>query len=166
MCIQIYYFLCTDHVLAGLASINGTTVSHDEIQIHFTISDNITCFINKERITARICRSLPAVQGDCESSDVDVSSLTDCKSGTVNGAAVTFVGLNASSTYCFRANVSYEDTYRILDATATTKKDVIPDHGHSLTTSGTSGVYTPGHGVRKICILNDIHWSTSIQSIT
>ena len=101
-----------------------TTTSH-AMSVNFSVSDNITCLVHKERIGAHICYALKT-SATCDSAVFDP---TNCHNRSVGESAVKFQGLVPDTTYCITANVSYGGASHVYTQSATTLR--------GSTTSGT-----------------------------
>ena len=125
--IQIYIplFLRTESILAGVQSMNVITTSTNEIAINFTISENIMCLVQRERlIIAHICYA----NTTCDPAEHEFVP-TNCQNQSVGESVVKFQDLLADSAYCIRADISYGNAIRVLPnhtlythATATTER--------------------------------------------
>ena len=116
--VHVPYFLHTDSIVAGVSSMNIITTSN-AISINFSISDDITCLVHKERIGAHICYALKT-NTTCDSAEFEP---TNCHNRSVGESTVKFQGLIPDTTYCIRANVSYRGASRVYAQSATTPKE-------------------------------------------
>ena len=118
-----------ESILAGFHSMNATP-TFSSIAINFNVSDNITCIIQRDGpISAHICHALKT-ENSCELTQFN---LTNCRNESFDGSVVTIQDLDANSTYCIMANISYEhhNYVRTLYTRATTAKE-----SRGSTTSG------------------------------